>query len=232
VTQLSLLLPLPKQIVPIWFEIDRRSKASIPIITTRGVQVGLVEVSSETFSTGTIIRMSGSYGNRQTGDRSCGHHKVNTVVSPTIELKAEAPDGTEITRFDRPVTIKLMSLLEDNESDELCLGSSNSKDQILKCTATVETFRNLSDNYVVLKGKTTRFTSFAILLGGTLSDGDSCSSSWTWKASVGLLASAFVIVVFVACVGRTKRLAPFVYGFKDGAYRLSDVIKRNIQNKG
>jgi len=226
VTQLSLLLPSPKQIVPIRFEIDRRNKASIPIITTRGVQVGLVEVSREMFPTGTIIKMSGSDGNRQTGYRSCGHHKTNTVVSPTIELKAEGPDGTEITRFRRPVTIKLVSLLEDHESDELCLGSSNSKDQDLKCTATVETFRNLSDNYVVLKGKTTHFTSFAVLLGDTLSD-DGCSSSWIWKTSVGLLASGFVIVVLVACVGRTKRLAPFVYGFKDGADRLSDVIKRN-----
>jgi len=79
----------------------------------------------------------------------------------------------------------------------------------------------------VLKGETTHFTSFAILLDGTQSDGDGCSSSWIWKASVALLASAFVIVVLVACVGRTKRLAPFVYGFIDGADRLSDVIKRN-----
>jgi len=206
---------------------SNEESVKLPFITDEGV-IGFAVIQKNTFPAGTVLSISAPKQQPTNKDSNTGCSQSSSSrepvdrASPVVDIKA---DNAPNSNFDPPVKLQLGidSGISGVDSSSVCLGYSNNNDP-LQCnsedprvTDVVQQQDSRYDirNQTVVHGRTTHFTTFAVLLFGSSSivDFDHCDRGWLWPLSIALLGSCLLTVPAVVFTVNNTRLKRWFYGY-------------------
>jgi len=171
----------------------------------------------------------------QTFSRSahCGEsRKAGSLASPRFEVNVLNEHGqvVDISNLTDPITIEAFSNDIVRERDvtqrRVCLGYADEESSNeWNCLHSSKAQTLESGKGAFVQSRSTHLTTFAVLLMSSSQETDPCEIDWIWPTSVALIGAMIFCVLITISIGRTKRFRRYVYGFREGAQRVSQVIK-------
>eukprot|EP01102_Stenamoeba_stenopodia_P016389 TRINITY_DN5729_c0_g1_i3.p1 TRINITY_DN5729_c0_g1~~TRINITY_DN5729_c0_g1_i3.p1 ORF type:complete len:765 (-),score=93.30 TRINITY_DN5729_c0_g1_i3:21-2315(-) len=169
----------------------------ISIKTGSGSLTGRLTIPAGTFQPGCTLTIEQGDEPKETSKSSSEcDKKSNKVVSSLVGLSISKP--CKSSDFKHAVLIDLFIKTEDQSKRKACLAFAESNKD-WECLSDTQFDDKAYDDVVDVQGKTTHFTTFAVLLQSQ----DPCHNRWIWITSLAMIGGALVLFI-VAVIVRFK----------------------------